>query len=73
MAKPNVRTARNNFRNLGNITLFFKVKKKEKLNVIYDGWMKKKLSYIWTTYVDLKFCQSNYEKNISTLEEEKKK
>ena len=52
---------------------FFKVKKKEKLNVIYDGWMKKKLSYIWTTYVDLKFCQSNYEKNISTLEEEKKK
>ena len=52
---------------------FFKVKKKEKLNVFYDGWMKKKLSYIWTTYVDLKFCQSNYEKNISTLEEEKKK
>ena len=35
--------------------------------------MKKKLSYIWTTYVDLKFCQNNYEKNIPTLKEEKKK
>ena len=51
---------------------FFKVKKKEKLNVFYDGWMKKKLSYIWATLKDLKFCQYNMKRTFQPSKRKRK-
>ena len=72
IAYPNDSAARNNFKIFGNIFFFFKVKKKEKLNVFYDSWMKKKLSYIWATLKDFKFCQYNMKRTFQPSKRKRK-
>ena len=57
---------------LGTFSFFFKVKKKEKLNVFYDGWMKKKLSYIWDTLKDLNSVNIIWREHFN-LQREKEK